>query len=416
MEILRDNRSECWSIMTTMTAGDYIDLVRAAHEARGALDGQRNVLTTTSAKRIRARMLNDIRQGAVLPPVVVGLVIDKQLLPDEAQLRTWTQADLLALAQQSRDDVPAAADDTEDELALESDAGNEPDATGPSLAIIDGMQRTAAIIEAAQLDQEILKRELRVEFWMAESVRALVYRMLILNTGQIPWDINRQLSVVFAPLLREIMSNVPGLQKVSTPDHPRRRRGPGQYSSQDLIELYIAFSLRKTGVDTREAVSDEFSRLDFVENVASADFQSQFYDVVGMLVSLDYAFSRHDAIVEDPAARGRQVFDRQPARIGFVVALGISTLGRPGTERLEEERSRRLVEVKEAQATLLERMNQLGTEELQDFMRLGVMKEVLDKRVGQVGRYERSIFLEAFKVLIEENFRVENMEQCWRAG
>jgi len=54
--------------------------------------------------------------------------------------------------------------------------------------------------------------------------------------------------------------------------------------------------------------------------------------------------------------------------------------------------------------------------ELDDFLRLDVLREVLDRRVGQVGRYERAVFSEAFKVLTEENFDVSNLEQCWRAN
>jgi hypothetical protein len=51
-----------------------------------------------------------------------------------------------------------------------------------------------------------------------------------------------------------------------------------------------------------------------------------------------------------------------------------------------------------------------------DFLKLDVLSEILDKRVGQVGRYERSVFLDAFKVLIDEKFAVPTMEPCWRAS
>ncbi len=78
-----------------------------------------------------------------------------------------------------------------------------------TLAIIDAMQRTAAILEAAAEDETVLRRNLRVEFWLATSIRAMIYRMLVLNTGQVPWTISRQLSVVFAPLLEKIKRNVP---------------------------------------------------------------------------------------------------------------------------------------------------------------------------------------------------------------
>ena len=58
----------------------------------------------------------------------------------------------------------------------------------------------------------------------------------------------------------------------------------------------------------------------------------------------------------------------------------------------------------------------MTTEELGDFLRLDVLSETLDKRVGQVGRYERGVFFEAFSVLIAEAFDVPNMEPCWRAN
>jgi hypothetical protein len=53
---------------------------------------------------------------------------------------------------------------------------------------------------------------------------------------------------------------------------------------------------------------------------------------------------------------------------------------------------------------------------LGEFLKLDVLSEVLDRKVGQVGRYERTVFNEAFKVLIDEEFNVPNMEPCWRAS
>lgn len=411
MEALFDTRSKCVSLMTKLTVREYIELVKDSHAARGSLDGQRSVLTTTSAKRIRERMLSDIVAGAVLPPVVIGLVVDPADMPDSNVFEEWDVTDLrefvtgLSKANAAREPQSPDAEDLDEVV--------------PSLSIIDGMQRTAAIIEASEADDRVLDHEVRVEFWVAEDVRALVYRMLVLNTGQIPWDINRQISVVFAPLLSEIKNNVQGIIKISTPDNKRRRFGPGQYSSQHLVELYIAFSLRKTSVDTRESVSDEFSRLDFVENVSNENFQAYFYKVFEMLVALDHAFCKYDAMVDEQSRLGRQIFDSQPARIGFMVALAVEVLGRPGADRSDQDKEKRLARVRENFEVLRIRLDSLDHSGLQDFMRLDVLNEVLkrpDRRAGQVGRLERSIFLEAFKVLNEDSFDVANMEPCWRAG
>lgn len=386
MDWLFDERTQCWSLQTTMTIGAYISMVQEAHQTQGAVSGQRDVLTTTTAKRIRARMVGDLRLGAVLPPVVIGAVLSHE------QFATLPQESATSVAQVL---------------------------SGPelrTLAIIDGMQRTAAILEARKGEPTVAERKLRVEFWLATSVRAMVYRMLVLNTGQVPWTMSRQLSVVYAPLLEEIRRQVPELEKMPSPDRPGRRVGAAQYSSDTVVELYIAFSLRKTAVDTREAVSDEFSRLDFVENVADNEFQGQFYTALSLMARLDKAFSRYEPGSAERFTKGRNIFDGQPARIGFIVAVGTAVLGRPGLSRSAEDRARKLDELSSAERRLIERLASYTEEQLSDYLRLDVLREVLDRRVGQVGRYERAVFAEAFKVLVEEDFALENLEPCWRAN
>lgn len=383
MDWLYDDRTQCWSVLTTMSVFDYISLVDVAHAAQGALKGQRSVLTTTTARRIRSRMVEDLKKGAVLPPIVIGAVLEQEAF---ATLPKLEAGDIDAF-------LPTAHE---------------------ALSIIDGMQRTAALKEAFAEHRELGMKSVRVEFWLTNNVRAMIYRMLVLNTSQVPWTISRQLSVVFAPLLDEIKRNVDDLDKVSSPDNPGRRVAPAQYSSDDLVELYIAFSLRKTAIDTKEAISDEFSRLDFVDNLADESFQDHFYTALSMLARLDVAFGQYLGQEESPS--GRFIFDRQPARIGFVVALGTSVLGRPGADRSAMQRIARIQELEAAQQRLVDKLHGMSSELLEDFLRLDVLREVLDKKVGQVGRYERSVFAEAFKVLVEDNFDLENMEQCWRAS
>lgn len=385
MDWLFDDRTKCWSVQTSMTIGEYVDLVEKAHQTQGAIAGQRDVLTTTTAKRIRSRMMADLELGAVLPPVVIGAVVPKETF----------------------EGLPADVESIKELLGP-----NELE----SLSIIDGMQRTAAVISAAQSNSDISVRKLRVEFWIATTVRAMIYRMLVLNTGQVPWTISRQLSVVYEPLLNEVRENVPELDKMTTPDNPGRRVGAAQYSSDAIVELYIAFSLRKTAVDAKEAVSDEFSRLDFVDNLADVKFQGQFYEALKMLAELDKAFARFDHGDGAAFSKGRNIFDRQPARIGLVVAIGTYVLGRPGADREPDDRVARLDELSGSHAALVERLAGLEPQQLGEFLKLDVLSEVLDRRVGQVGRYERAVFTEAFKVLIEEEFDLPNLEPCWRAG
>lgn len=385
MNWLHDRRIDCFSAMVNLPIDSYLSLVTEAHGKRGGIAGQREVLKTTTAKRIRERMVSDIRAGAVLPPVVVGIV-------------------------ETPDAVQKIVADNE----LDVDSFIKGLKRG-ELAIIDGMQRTSALLEAQTIETGIVGT-IRVDFWLAKSVRALVYRMLVLNTGQVPWTLARQLTVVYEPLLHEIKKNVPEIDRIITPDKLGRRVSGGQFSSDALIELFIAFSLRKTNVNTRENLSEEFSRLDLIANVAEETDQDYFYKTLSTMAKLDIAFDHLEASEGGRFGRGRDIFGSQPARIGYVVAVAQYVLGKIGLEKSDGERAKRLTKLVDDVNRLNDQLSKMKQDELRDFLRLDVLSEILDKKVGQVGRYERSVFYEAFKVLIEESFRVPGMEPCWRAG
>ena len=386
MNLIHDRRTDCHSVLENMTIGNYLDMVREAHSQRGGISGQREVLKTTTAKRIRERMISDIRAGAVLPPVVIGVVVGESLIEDISSKKISDSKSFLAALKKYE------------------------------LTIIDGMQRTAALFDACAIDVNISTREMRVEFWVAHSVRSLVYRMLVLNTGQVPWTLARQLSVVYAPLLEEVKVKVDNIERIFSPDKPGRRVASAQFSSDALVELYLAFSLRKSNVDTKETLSEEFSRLDFVDNLADIGFQEHFYNTLSILVDFDKAFDRYDNGNNGRFSRGKEVFGSQPARIGFMVATAQYVLGRPGLDRSIEDRSARIAKVREGAKKLANRLNEISAAEVGEFLKLDVLSEILDKKVGQVGRYERGVFVEAFKVLIEDDFEIPNMEPCWRAS
>lgn len=385
MNWLFDARTDCYSVQTTMNVGNYLKLIENAYAQNGALSGQRDALKTTTAKRIRERMVSDIRRGAVLPPVVLGAVVNDEQF-QKYPLDGSASVDIVV-----------------------------PNEFRAELSIIDGMQRTTALKEAAKIDISVLDREMRVELWLTKTVSAMVYRMLVLNTGQVPWTLSRQLSVIYAPLLAEVQSRVPNIGRMHTPDKPGRRVLPGEYSSDALVELYIAFNLRKTNIDTKEALSDEFSRLDFVENVSNERFQGHFYSALSMMVEMDRAFSQYDAGTIGRFSKGRSIFDGQPSRIGFIAAIAQYVIGRSGMDRSLDERNRRMEQLISLCHIFTNKIRHLSPNELGDFLLLEVLSERLDKRVGQVGRYERSLFFEAFQVLITERFEVMSMEPCWRA-
>jgi hypothetical protein len=401
--LLLDKRVNCYSLMTAVSTSDYLELVDNAYAKRGGLQYQREALKTTTARRIRARMVSDVTKGAILPPVVIGVIVDEEVLGEIPKMKP---SDVVALISEKLVDT---------------------------ISIIDGMRRTTALREALSLDAAAVSAmPIRIECWIAKSTDSLIYRMLVLNTGQVPWNLSRQLQVVYSPLVEEMKKQVK-FERVLDREKPERRTKAGEYPPDGLIELYIAFGLRKTDIDTQETLADEFSRLDMTDALAENQYNRFFYPVLQMMVDLDLAFSRLDAEIEDQdekadrseatastslklLKKGRSVFDSKPARIGFIVAAAVAILGRIGMERSPESSEAKLKEMQSQVGAFVERLGKMNVDGLTTFMKLDVLSEKLyGQKRSAVGRYERAFFDTAFKVLIDEAFGVPSMEPCWRA-
>lgn len=393
---LFDSRVNCWSIMTETTVGRYLDLSDISYGQRGGLSHQRDALKTSTGRRIRARMVEDVTRGAVLPPIVVGIVADATLLANLEQTKWQSVLEIVESAHREQ------------------------------LAIIDGMQRTTALREALAGEQAVADLPMRLEIWLAENTDSLIYRMLILNTGQVPWNLKQQLKVVYEPLVAELSKQIEFGRFLVGKE--RRWKG-GEFSADSLIEAYIAFGLRRTEVDTQESLADEFSRLDMADALTSKKYDRFFYPVVQMMVNLDLTFSKYDPPIvnneiddiDKPRSRrefgrGRNIFDTQPARVGFIVATAIYALGRISMDKEEEESVAKLVEMQRGAENLIMKLDAKNSEEMAAFLALDVLAERLSKRpTSAVGRWERTFFETAFKVLVDEHFEVPSLEPCWRA-
>lgn len=75
-----DERSECYLVLATMTLREYKEFVEDAFNNRGNIVGQRDVIGRSAvASKIRTRMSNDFKNGAVFPQVVIGLLVDNSI-------------------------------------------------------------------------------------------------------------------------------------------------------------------------------------------------------------------------------------------------------------------------------------------------------------------------------------------------
>ncbi len=286
------------------------------------------------------------------------------------------------------------------------------------LSIIDGMQRTTALMKAVSEKEEVNQDEIRVEYWISDNSNSLLYRMLILNTGQVPWNVRRQIEVIFSGIIKEIKEKVVNIEVFEIGDSSIRSKG-GQYQADGLIELFLAFGARTWKVNTKEKLTDEFTRHDFLQSSGETDLVHLFCDVLTCMakmdILLDCKYKKKDDNSTEKFRSGKELFARQPARIGFVAAAGEKIMGRPGDERDKEKIEGYKMKFINAIENVVSSIEQKGEEELVGYMDFATLNQMMERRTAKVGDFERELFYEAFKVIVEENGQLSNLGICWRA-
>jgi hypothetical protein len=386
MDKLKDEGVNCYSIMTKLTISKYLDLIQSVYENGGGIEGQREPLKTGTAIRIRKRMIHDFRSGTVLPPIVLGVVVD--------------------------DDIFNRLDNI-DEKAFFKIIDETPK---ENISIIDGMQRTTAITEAIKDSEDIINREMRVEYWVTPNTNSLIYRMLVLNTGQVPWNLRRQLETVFRSVIKEINKNTE-VEILEVNDAKRRSRG-GQFQADQVIELFLVFGTRKEKIDTKERLAEEFTKQDFIEATSDTEFTSMFYTVLEYLAKFDKLFDKYKNSNEEEEGQfknGKDLFASQSACVGFVTAIALKVLGRPGIKYSEEQQQSNLNSIKNHADLLIQKLESMDDSAIGNFLDFDTLNELIFRKSGKAGDFEKEFFLKAFDVLVEDNFSIPVMTPCWRA-
>jgi len=385
--VLEDKNTKCASLMATIELGDYLTLVEKAYDDQGGLTGQRAPIRTKTALKIRNRLVQDLKQGAVIPPVVIGLVCSNRL---KSKLRVL---------------------ETSDELV------GMLKANGSDLSIIDGMQRTTALKEA--FGTKTKNHYIRVEIWVAEKVSSLIYRMLVLNTGQVPWDLKRQLDTLYRPIIAEVKHQLPKVKIIGL-DETNRRSQAGEYRSSRIIELFLAFTSRSIEIDIKEKVAEEFIKIDLTEATSSDEFLPLFIKSLELMAKLDAEFDRVKQAADGGARvkNGKDIFTSSPAAIGFVVAISEMIFGEPGFDYDLANAKKDLEKISRTMNSLVSALKAFDVDELETFMDFDTLNQMLSVKSGRVGDHDRNLYRKAFLTLIKrskEVIRQGAMTPCWMA-
>ena len=383
-----DRRSECLSILTTMTLREYKEIVFESFSQGGNLDGQRSVIRRSSvASKIRKRMNDDFVAGAIFPHVVIGVLMSPKDF--------W----------EIQDNIEGFSPEKYD---------------SNSISVIDGMQRSNIYFSNYVGNEE---REIRVEFWVSDKTVKLLYRMLVLNTGQVPWNTRRQIEVIFASLSKAIIERTVTKNEelehhleIISVDDGKRRTQACKYHKSTMIELYLGFNTRKVKVDVGDELADEFQRFDMMESIEKDYNFDLFVDAFSYLCKMDLAFSSSVSSADNGQFKeGKDIFGSIPACLGFIVACAEYVMGKIPVERTEQakkEKSEKLAKQIDKAIELIKNNQD------KDFLVLGSLNDVIEQLPkNRIGDEMRSTFKQIFSELLkyDELDEITSMEAFWRS-
>ncbi len=389
LDISEDEKRKCLSVITKMSLKEYYALAKTPFDENGGLDGQRGVIKkSAAAARIRKRMAEDFNNGSIFPQVVIGIIQNTQ---DFKQYSIGQELDISVFSDKK-------------------------------VSIIDGMQRSNIYFQNFEGNED---REIRVEFWIADNGVQLLYRMLVLNTGQTPWNTRRQVEVVFSNLAKtieeELYSQFPdylGKVTIANIDDNKKRTQAGIYPKNSIIELYLGFNTRSVKVQVADELSEEYQRFDMMESIEMNDSLKYFVTSLGLMCKLDFCLAEYVGPVEDDRqfSEGKDIFSSAPVRMGFIVACAETILGKMSTFRSETDMKQKKEKLCEQIDIIIEKIkNEQGNPGFMDLELLNNVCEGLpNSRFGdEMRRLFKNIFMEMFR---DDCFNERvSMEPFWMA-
>ncbi|TSD66308.1 hypothetical protein FFF34_002585 [Inquilinus sp. KBS0705] len=229
ISVLVDHRINAANVLAEFTIEEYL---KSADSMINNNPFQRK--TVKSSGTVYSLLRDDLKQGCIIPPIVLALNND-----------------------------PLTERNSENEKTIYK---NYIENNIKEALILDGLQRTNNIIDANdELQKEndplalnkYLNYKIRVEIYFGINKIGILYRMLTLNTGQTPMSIRHQIEILYSDYLKQPTNGIRLIREIDSGS-----KGFGRYSFKDVIEGLTSYLMRDYLT---------FDRGDVLENIKSLE-------------------------------------------------------------------------------------------------------------------------------------------------
>ncbi len=194
------------------------------------------------------RLKKDIELGALIPTIT--LAVEPSIVPEYKELV-----------------------ESENSNAIVDKLLSDPE----KIYILDGLQRTYIIKEivsaGALLNED---QQLLLEIWLESNINHLIYRLIVLNSGQKPMSMRHQIELLFITMRETLTNEIPDLTVLRESDETVRTKAK-EFPFERLVTSYKAFLTKSPEIDKDNIIAEkiiETDILDSEEEFLSASFLS----------------------------------------------------------------------------------------------------------------------------------------------
>jgi len=209
----KDCRTDTPVVYAEILMNDYLDFVGTDFDR---FEIQRKRVDPKKYTRLK----EDIVKGALLPGITLAIDPGK-VETFEATLGKRDNSALVSLLKASKD-----------------------------IYILDGLQRSYIIKDLAEKEGITFKDEQKIllEIWFEKKIDHLVYRLIVLNSGQKPMSMRHQVELLFMTMKKEIEKKIPGLEIYLEKDETIRSRSK-KFSFDRIVNGYYGFLTKSPEVE-----------------------------------------------------------------------------------------------------------------------------------------------------------------------
>ncbi|MFD0751414.1 hypothetical protein ACFQZS_14785 [Mucilaginibacter calamicampi] len=183
------------------------------------------------------RLKSDIENGALIPTIT--LAVEPSVVSEYSQL----------LKDGNFEDIVTK---------LYKDPGK--------IYILDGLQRTY-IINDIKENEHIFNTEqkLLLEIWFEPVINHLIYRLIVLNSGQKPMSMRHQIELLFITMRQTLVRDIDGLAVLEEKDEERRKKAK-EFPFERLVTAYKSFLTKSPEIDKDNIVAERMIENDILES------------------------------------------------------------------------------------------------------------------------------------------------------